>query len=75
MSKLKDSLLKQLKSEFHKEAEDCLKIYDKLLELEGGVYGFKWNILVDVKVEGSYPHNHIHFPSEIGKIFLAGIKE
>lgn len=78
MGKLKDSLLEQLKSKDIKErkrAEDCLKIYEKLFDLDKAVYEFKWRVLVDVKIEGNYPYNHIYIPSEIGKIFLIGMQK
>lgn len=35
MSKLYDNLQKQLETEYRKEAEDCIKIYNKLKELNG----------------------------------------
>lgn len=43
MGKLHDRLQKQLKSEFKKDAEDCLKIYEKLKELNNGsVWDSDW---------------------------------
>lgn len=33
MGKLKESLQKQLNTKYQKEAEDCIKIYDKLLSI------------------------------------------
>lgn len=53
MGKLMNYLQKQLQTELKKDAEDCLKIYDKLKELnDGSVWDTQWRILVDVKFKG-----------------------
>lgn len=76
MDKLKNDLLAQLKSKNSKDAEDCLKIYNKLLELESGVWDSKWNVLVNTRFEGTYPNSRrISSPSSIGKIFLAALQD
>lgn len=36
MGNVRDSLQKQLETEYRKEAEDCIKIYNKLKEMSGG---------------------------------------
>ena len=50
MGKLYNYLQKQLESEEHKkDAEDCLKIYEKLKEMNNGsVWSSQWNPLVTV---------------------------
>ncbi len=77
MGKLSDHLNKQLKTEYKQDAEDCLKIYDKLLELDGKtVWSSQWQILVDTKIMGGYPsYDRIYKPSKIGYIFLKGINQ
>lgn len=45
MGKLYDNLQEQLKTEYKKEAEDCIKIYNKLKEISGGsVWSSDWNV-------------------------------
>jgi len=39
MGKLLDNLNKQLNSEYKKEAEECLLIYNKMEEITGHVWG------------------------------------
>jgi len=78
MGKLYDRLQKQLKSEEHKkDAEDCLKIYDKLKEMsDGRVWESDWNTLTKVTFEGTYPNSvRIYKPSPMGYTFLKGIEE
>lgn len=59
MGKLYDRLQKQLKSEeYKKDAEDCLKIYEKLKEMNNGkVWESSWNPLTTVKFVGTYPNS------------------
>ena len=78
MGKLYDRLQKQLKSEDHKkDAEDCLKIYEKLKGLNhgSGVWSYQWQQLVDVKFKGFPSDDRTYKPSAIGYVFLKGIEE
>ena len=78
MGKLYDRLQKQLKSEeFKKDAEDCLKIYEKLKEMNNGkVWESSWNPLRDVNFVGTYPNSkRMYKPSKIGYAFLRGIEK
>ena len=78
MGKLYDRLQKQLKSEeYKKDAEDCLKIYEKLKEMNNGkVWESSWNPLKTVKFVGTYPNSErIYKPSQEGYVFLIGIEE
>ena len=76
MGKLYNNLQKQLKIEEHKkDAEDCLKIYKKLIEIsEGHVWDSEWRILVNVKFKGFPYDDRTYKPSKIGYVFLRGIK-
>lgn len=78
MGKLYDRLQKQLESEeYKKDAEDCLKIYEKLKEMNNGkVWESSWNPLTTVKFVGIYPNSmRIYKPSQEGYVFLKGIEE
>ena len=78
MGKLYDRLKKQLKSkENKKDAEDCIKIYEILKEMNNGnVWYSDWQMLVTVKFVGTYPNSKpIYKPSKEGYIFLKGIEE
>lgn len=78
MGKLYDRLQKQLKSEeYKKDAEDCLKIYEKLKEMNNGkVWESSWNPLTTIKFVGTYPNSErIYKPSQEGYVFLKGIEE
>lgn len=77
MGKLYNELQKQLKMPEHKkDAEDCIKIYDKLKEINNGsVWDSSWRVLTTVKFIGTYPNSiRIHKPSGEGYVFLKGIK-
>ena len=76
MGKLMEHLQKQLQTEGRKkDAEDCIKIYEKLKELSNGyVWESKWRILVDVKFKGFPYDDRTYKPSEIGYVFLRGIE-
>lgn len=77
MGKLYDRLQKQLKSEeYKKDAEDCLKIYEKLKELNNGsVWDSQWRPLVDTIFKG-FPSDERRFkPTNLGYVFLKGIEE
>lgn len=77
MGKLRDKLQKQSKTKYKKETEDCLKIYNKLLELngDGSVWSSQWNVLTTVAdYIGTYPNSiMVYKPSAIGYIFLKGL--
>lgn len=77
MGKLYDNLQKQLKSEeYKKDAEDCLKIYEKLKEMNNGsVWESSWNLLVKCEFIGSYPYFRAYKPTQEGYVFLKGIEE
>jgi len=74
MGKLLTHLEKQLKSEFKLDAEDCIKIFNKLVELEGTVWSSQWQILTTVKFKGFPSDERNYKPSKIGYIFLKAIK-
>ncbi len=77
MGKLYDRLQKQLKSEeYKKDAEDCLKIYEKLKEMNNGsVWTTQWQPLTDVTFKG-FPSDECRYkPSKLGYVFLKGIEE
>lgn len=73
-------LQKQLKSEdakIKKDAEDCIKIYEKLKEMNNGsVWDTQWREMTKVSFVGNYPNtDKIYKPSEMGFVFLKGIEE
>lgn len=74
-----DYLQKQLKSEdakLKKDAEDCLKIYEKLQEMNNGsVWSSQWQQLVNPKFKGFPSDDRTYSPSAMGYIFLKGIEE
>lgn len=74
MSKLYDALQKQLKTEeYRKDAEDCIKIYNKLKEIgEGKVWISCWNALTMPILDKSLPVLGYQ-PNSVGEIFLKGI--
>ena len=76
MGKLMDYLQKQLQTELKKDAEDCLKIYEKLKELNNGsVWSSQWQQLVDVRFKGFPSDDRTYKPSKLGYVFLKGIEE
>lgn len=78
MGKLIDYLQKQLKSEdetIRKDGEDCLKIYEKLKEMDNGsVWESKWRPLVDTRFKGFPSSDRTYHPTAMGRIFLKGIE-
>lgn len=76
MGKLSDNLNRQLTTEFKEDAEACLKIYDKLKELnDGRVWSSNWDVLTDVSFVGPMDKRiRVYRPSKIGKIFINGLK-
>ena len=79
MGKLYDSLQKQLKlEEYKKDAEDCLKIYEKLKEMnDGSVWESDWQQLTTIgDWIGEGCHKTMAYkPSKLGYVFLKGIEE
>ena len=77
MGKTWNRLQNQLKTEHKKDAEDCIIIYNTLKEMSGGhVWESNWNPLVYVEWIGMYPNNKwIYKPSNLGRIFLEGLKQ
>lgn len=74
MGKLYDRLQEQLSTEYKQDAEDCLKIYEKLLEVDKGhLWERTWNILVRTIFKG-FPSNERRFkPTNVGYVFLNGL--
>ena len=73
MSKLYNTLHNQLKTEHRKEAEDCIKIYNKLKEIgEGKVWISCWNALTMPILDKSLPVLGYQ-PNSVGEIFLKRI--
>lgn len=75
MSKINKYLELQLKTNLKKDAEDCIKIKNKLKELDGAVWSSKWSILIDTKFKGFPYDERTYKPSKLGYIFLNGIKD
>lgn len=74
MGKLSDRLQEQLNTEYKQDAEDCIKIYNKLQEMyNGSVWNSKWNPLVDTIFKGFPSDERRYKPSSIGYIFLKGL--
>lgn len=80
MGNIQDSLQKQLKTEYSKEAEDCIKIYNALKAISRKKYGEEhvwasdWNVLTTTMLVGNFPNiKKMHKPSHIGRVFLKGI--
>ena len=75
MGKLVDRLQQQLETKYKQDAEDCIKIYNKLKEIsDGHVWESSWNPLVNVELIGKYPYQRIFKLTIIGYIFLKGLK-
>lgn len=73
MGKVLNGLKEQLKTDYKKDAEDCIKIYNKLKEIDGHVWGTDWGSLTKVKIAEKYPYERRHKPTQVGYIFLNGI--
>ena len=72
MGNVRDSLQKQLETEYRKEAEDCIKIYDKLKEISKSyIWCSHWDALTEVITFIS--NIPVYKPSPIGEVFLKGI--
>lgn len=75
MGKLLDYLEKQLQTEYKKDAEDCLLIYNRLKEMDGGsVWQSRWTPLVNTIYKGFPSDDRRYIPSAMGYIFLQGLK-
>lgn len=74
MGKLRDRLEKQLETEYKKDAEDCIKIYNHLKESTGHVWDSEWNPLVTPIFEGFPSDKRRYKPTSIGYIFLKGLE-
>jgi len=74
MGKLLSRLEKQLKTKYKQDAEDCIIIYNKLLEMyHGSIWESHWNPLVNTIFEG-FPSNERRFKlTSIGYVFLKGL--
>lgn len=79
MGKLMNYLQKQLKSEdekLKKDAEDCIKIYEKLKEMNNGsVWSSQWQQLATPKFKGYPSYDRTYSPTTMGYVFLKGIEE
>lgn len=63
----------QLLSQYEKDAEDCIKIYQFLKELDhDNVDWVKWNMLVKVALRNTRKWHYK--PTKIGRTFLKGLK-
>jgi len=73
MGKIHDRLQKQLKTEYKQDAEDCLKIYNKLKDTTDHIWESDWRPLVNTIFKG-FPSDERRFkPTPLGYIFLKGI--
>lgn len=71
--KVKTQLENQLQGQFREEAQDCLKIYNFLLEeFDGHVWSREFDVLVTLcsRKEGILYYK----PTKIGYIFLKGLE-
>ena len=74
MGKLNNRLQKQLSSEEHKkDAEDCLKIYNHLIEVTGHVWDSEWRVLVSTKFKGFPSNERTYKPTSIGYTLIKGL--
>lgn len=78
MGKTMNELQRQLKNpDTKKDAEACIKIYKWLKETDpdGRVWSSRWNPMVKVRWEGTYPNSKaIYKPSITGNTLLKGIE-
>lgn len=75
MGKLYNRLQAQLKTEYKQDAEDCIKIYNKLKDISGGhVWSRDWDGLVDTIYKGLPSSERRFKPTSVGYIFLKGIE-
>ena len=66
----------QKKTDYWKDAVDCIEIYNKLKEMDkdGAVWSSKWQPLTDVTYQGFPSDKRRYKPNAIGYIFLQGIR-
>ena len=75
MGKLMDSLQKQLSTEYKKEAEDCILLYNHLKETNNGhVWSTQWYSLTTVTFKKYPSSERRHVPNNIGCLVIAGLK-
>lgn len=75
MGKLHDRLQLQRKTEYRQDAEDCLKIYNMLLQIQDGhVWDSTWRPLVGTIYKGFLSDERRYKPTNIGYIFINGIE-
>lgn len=70
--------LKLQVEEHRKNAEDCIKIYNKLKEMnDGSVWSSDWQVLTTIGGWiGERPHAQMAYkPSKVGYVFLNGIRD
>ena len=71
--KVIDTLKKQLSTDKDKEAAQCIKIYNKLLEIDNGhIWGRTWQTLT--KVIRITPELWGYMPTKVGEVFLKGLE-
>lgn len=74
MGNLMTRLERQLQIPEHKkDAEDCIKIYNWLKEIDGQVWNIRWSPLVDVKFKGFPSDYRTYKLNIIGRTLLKGI--
>ena len=67
MGKLYNRLQAQLKTEYKQDAEDCIKIYNKLKDISGGqVWSSNWNVLVHTTFKGFSSSESRFKPTDCG---------
>ena len=71
--KVIDTLKKQLSTDKGKEAAQCIKIYNKLLEIDNGhIWDRTWQTLT--KVIRITPEFWGYMPTKVGEVFLKGLE-
>ena len=74
MGKLLTRLENQLKTEHHKEAKDCIKLYEYLKENDKGrVWESRWNTLTIVTFKGFPSDERWYKPNDIGFLVLKAL--
>lgn len=74
MGKLYDRLQEQLTTEYKKDAEDCLKIYEHLKKIDDGhVWSSKWNLLTRTTFKGFPSDDRRYELTQLGRDVLNGI--
>lgn len=76
MGKLLEGLNKQLLTANKEDAENCIKIYEKIKDISNGhVWESQWNPLVSTSFLGTYPKSiRVYKPTSLGRVFLDGIE-